>query len=383
MKSELLFIVNPVAGHGRSMRVFSRLESVMDQVAGLKRLVWLTRGPGHALELARRAALEGYDRIVAVGGDGTVHEAINGLMGLKPEILNRVSFGVVPAGSGNDFSRNLGIPTDVGALATLLASGSSGLADVGTVNGHYFANVAGVGFDAEVARMANRVPKLVPGTLTYVTCALAQLAVYRNAAVRLTLDGQVLERRALLVAVGNGARYAGGMTICPGARMDDGVFRVVVAGDLSRAQVLQVLPQVFPGRHVAHPLVEVWDAREVHVEADRPLSIQADGEVIGTVPATFRLLPRALPVIGLRTPEPGGADAELREAEGAREPAPETEASAPAADPAGPRAEREPAKREPASEPGRNPAFPQSSDEDSLPGGGNGYFERRRRRDSA
>lgn len=303
MKTELLFIVNPVAGHGRSLRIFNRLQAVLDRVASLRSVVWTTQGPGHARELAERAGLEGYERVVAVGGDGTVHEAINGLMGLKPELRQRVAFGVVPAGSGNDFSRNLGVPTDAGALATVLASGVASPVDVGSVNGHYFANVAGVGFDAEVAALANRIPKYVPGTLTYVICALAQLALYKNAAVRLYLDGKLIERRILLVAVGNGAHYGGGMMICPGARMNDGKFRVVVAGDLSRAGVLRTLPQVYSGRHLHNPLVEVYDAQEVRVEAERPLTVQADGEIVATSPTTIQLIPMALRVIGFAAPE--------------------------------------------------------------------------------
>ena len=297
--NELLFIVNPVAGHGRSLRVFARLRAVLDRVAGVRCIVWHTRGPGHARELAERAGLEGYARIVAVGGDGTVHEALNGLMALSAPLRQRVAFGVVPAGSGNDFARNAGIPTDPGALAALLAGGPAAAADVGVVDGHYFANVAGVGFDAEVARQANRLPKFVPGPLTYLISALWVLSRYRNAAVRVELDGRVLERRVLLVAVGNGAGYAGGMRICPGARMDDGIFRVVVAGDLSRAGVLTTLPKVFSGRHVEHPLVEVYDARRVRIEAERPLAVQADGEIVATTPATLEMVPAAIRVVGL------------------------------------------------------------------------------------
>lgn len=296
---ELLFIVNPVAGHGRSLRVFGRLQAVLERVAGLRCVIWTTRGPGHATELAHRAGLEGYQRIVAVGGDGTVHEAINGLMALHPPVRERIAFGVVPAGSGNDFARNAGVPRDPGALAALLAGGPASPVDVGVVDGHYFGNVAGVGFDAEVARLANRLPKFVPGALTYVVSAVSVLASYKNAGVRIHLDGRALERRVLLVAVGNGAAYAGGMLICPGARMNDGRFRVVVAGDLSRLSVLTTLPKVFSGRHLDHPLVEVFDAEEVRIEADRPLAVQADGEIVARTPTTLRLVPMALRVIGV------------------------------------------------------------------------------------
>lgn len=327
---ELLFIVNPVAGHGRSRRVFARLEAVLARVTGLRWVVWNTRGPGHAVELAQRAGLEGYRRVVAVGGDGTVHEAINGLMSLSAALRHRLAFGVVPAGSGNDFARNVGIPQDPGALAALLASGAAGFVDVGEVGGHYFANVAGVGFDAEVARLANRLPKAVPGPLTYLVSAVSALATYRNASVRIELDGRELRRRVLLVAVGNGAGYGGGMLICPGARMDDGRFRVVVAGDLSRAAVLATLPRVFSGRHLENPLVEAFEARQVHIEAERPLAVQADGEVVARTPATLKIVPRALRVIGVTGPErEAGLPFEAVLEKQGEPPVPETEATAP------------------------------------------------------
>lgn len=265
--------------------------------------------------------MEGYERIVAVGGDGTVHEVINGLMALRPETRQSVRLGVVPAGSGNDFSRNLDIPRDARALAMLLASGEAVSADVGLVNGRFFANVAGVGFDAEVARFANRVPKVIPGTITYLVGVFAQLALFRNAGIRLWLDGKLLERRVLLVAIGNGARYAGGMHICPGARMDDGLFRVIVVRDLPKLEVLRVLPKVYPGTHVEHPAVEVYDAREVRIEGNRDLSIQADGEIVGTIPNTFQLVPRALRVIGLRSTG-GRRETEGLQARGEPQPAP-------------------------------------------------------------
>ncbi len=309
MGHDLLFILNPVAGHGRSQRVLARLQAALTNRSGVRTVTWSTSGPGHARELALRAAREGYTRIVAVGGDGTVHEVLNGLMEAGPQLLARVGLGVVPAGSGNDFARNLGIPAQPQALADRLTGGTWGRVDVGLVNGRYFGNVAGVGFDAEVAALANRLPKYLPGTLTYLGGALAMLARYRNARVSLVLDGTPLERRVLLVAVGNGACYAGGMIICPGARMDDGRFRVVVAGDLTRLEVLRVLPTIYRGGHMGHPKVEAFDAAEVVISADRRLFVQADGEIVGTTPARLRILPRALQVMGLL--REAGADGAL------------------------------------------------------------------------
>ena len=298
MKAELLFILNPVAGHGRSRRVFARLLDIFSQAPGIQVVTWQTARPGHARELAARAAREGYDRVVAVGGDGTVHEIINGLMDAGPALAPRVRLGVVPAGSGNDFARNLGLPASLPAMAQLLARGEAQAIDLGRVNGRHFANLAGVGFDAEVAAWANRVPKFIPGTFTYVAGVLALLARYRNARITIELDGQRLERRAFLVAVGNGPRYAGGMVMCPGAAMNDGRLRVVICGDLSRGEIMRLLPTIYSGSHVRHPKVEVFDARQLRLTADRSLTVHADGEIVGSTPASFEIVQGAIQAIG-------------------------------------------------------------------------------------
>ena len=304
---EMLFILNPVAGHGRSRRALDRLRQAMEKAPapGLSRprmrpVVWETGRPGHARELAARAAQEGFARIVAVGGDGTVHEVINGLMDAGTGLASRVLLGIVPAGSGNDFARNLGLPADAGAMAPILMGSQWAEVDVGRVNGRHFANLAGVGFDAEVAAWANRVPKFVPGTFTYLAGVLVVLAGYRNARVELELDGLRLARRAFLVAVGNGPAYAGGMRMCPGADMGDGRFRVVVCGDLRRTEILRLLPTIYHGGHVRHPKVEVFDVARLTLEAERPLTVHADGESVGTTPASFQVVAGALRVLGAR-----------------------------------------------------------------------------------
>ena len=298
MKDEILFILNPVAGHGRSRRVFERLQAMLAGHRQLQPVVWQTAGPAHARELAARAAQEGYQRVVAVGGDGTVHEVINGLMDAGPQLAGGVRVGVVPAGSGNDFARNLGLPSDPGEAARLLARGEAHPIDVGRVNDRHFANLAGVGFDAEVAAWANRVPKFIPGTFTYLAGVLALLARYRNAEVSLELDGRPLQGRAFLVAVGNGPRYAGGMAICPGAVMNDGRLRVVLCGDLQRGEILRLLPTIYQGRHVGHPKVQTFDVRRLSLHARRPLAVHADGELVGYTPARFEVVPGAILTIG-------------------------------------------------------------------------------------
>lgn len=264
--------------------------------------VWFTESPGHAEVLARAAARDGYAWVAACGGDGTVHEVVNGLCRARYEDDHGdevPALYVIPAGTGNDFVRSVGLPSDLNASLDLLARG--GLAerwiDAGTVAGRYFVNVGGVGFDAEVAAEVNRAGKRLRGAAPYLWALLKKLVTYRNEAVSIDLDGMRLERRVLLVAVGVGSHYGGGMMILPGADPTDGRLDVCIGGDLSKFGTLSLLPRIFSGGHVRHPLVECLRARRVRVEGPRHLHVHADGEVVSKLPVEFQCIPRAVRIL--------------------------------------------------------------------------------------
>ncbi|MDQ7794611.1 MAG: diacylglycerol kinase family lipid kinase [bacterium] len=285
-------VVNGTAGAGRALRLWPR---VKDELASIRPFDFgVTGRAGHAVELARDAARGGYGLVVAFGGDGTVFETANGLM---REDRALATLGVIPAGSGNDIARTLGIPREPAAACELLRDPTPRHVDMFRVNDRYVVGTGGVGFDAEVAALANRWPKYLPGTITYVLAIFARLATFSPVEVELTLDGQTQRTRVLLVAVGNTQYYGGGMRVCPQARVDDGLLEVIVAGPLSKAQTIRLLPTIFSGRHILHPLVTCYRAREVTISSAVPLSIQTDGEVVGQLPVTFRVLPGALPVV--------------------------------------------------------------------------------------
>lgn len=280
-----MFIVNPWAGQGRAARVWAR---VHPRLAGLGEWdVAHTTVPGQATELARAAVARGYDRVVAVGGDGTVSEVANGLA------HTGAALGVVPAGTGNDFARCVRIPLDPAAAARLALRGSHRSLDLGEIqagaHSHYFLNVAGFGFDAAVARVVNAYPKYLGGALPYLLGILQTLWRYRPQPVRLVADGRVLERKVLLVAVANCPTYAGGMRIAPDAVPDDGCFHVCLVGDLPPLEVLRLLPKIFSGGHRYHLGCEFLRCRELHVTSTVTLHCQADGELAGSLPVTFRL----------------------------------------------------------------------------------------------
>jgi YegS/Rv2252/BmrU family lipid kinase len=193
------------------------------------------------------------------------------------------------------------MPRDPLLAAAALITGETRAVDVGSVNGRYFLTIAGAGFDSEVAQAVNAWPKWFGGYMMYVLGILRTLVTYRPVEVEIAVDGAATRERLFLIAVGNTACSAGGMRLVPAARMDDGLLHAVIAGPLGRFEALMVLPRVFSGRHIDHRKLRQVSGREVRVTGARPLVIQADGEIVGTIPATFTIHPGALSVLAPRT----------------------------------------------------------------------------------
>jgi YegS/Rv2252/BmrU family lipid kinase len=242
-----------------------------------------------------------------MGGDGTVGACAAGLADAGPpgEPGARAALGVVPAGGGNDAARSLGLPPgDPLAAAGLLAGLRRRPADLATVAGRTYLNVAGAGFDSEVNRVANQRLGWAGNRPRYVGAVLAELVVGRPAAFELVLDGRAVPLTGWLVAVANGPSYGGGMRVAPRASLDDGLLDVVVIHEIGRLEFLRTFPKVFSGRHVEHPAVAVHRAARVDLDADRPLAVYADGEPAGTLPASFQVRPAAIAVLAA-DPAPG------------------------------------------------------------------------------
>jgi len=299
-----LLIVNPAAGEGRAQRLRPWLQQRL-KFAGSGARIVESRAPGHARELALHAADGGHDRVVAVGGDGTVQEVVNGLL----ESETGLPLGILAGGSGNDLARSLALPhraTDALAVALgamtqeidiLRATRGSG----STASHRYFAAAGGMGFDAQVASaMARARRRWQHGRLGYALTTLRELVRFRNRRVQITLqtaDGeQVLDRCVLFVAVANGMYYGGGMQICPEASLADGWFDVCVVGDISRIEAVRQLPGLYGGHHVNHPAVEFVRATSAHIEGEPGTMVHLDGEPFGTLPLRIELRQQALAV---------------------------------------------------------------------------------------
>jgi diacylglycerol kinase (ATP) len=217
----------------------------------------------------------------------------------------RAALGVIPAGGGNDAARSLGLPAgDPLAAAALLARLRRRPADLATVAGRAYLNVAGAGFDSEVNRVANQRLGWAGNRPRYVGAVLAELVVGRVATFELALDGRPTRLRGWLVAVANGPSYGGGMKVAPNASLDDGLLDVVVIHEIGKLEFLRTFPKVFSGRHLEHPAVAVHRAARVDLDADRTLAVYADGEPAGTLPATFEVRRAAITVLAA-DPAPG------------------------------------------------------------------------------
>jgi diacylglycerol kinase (ATP) len=301
-----LIIVNPIAGNGRAHGLAPRIRAWLDQHGVSARLLE-TRERGHAERLASTAGDLGHDRVVVVGGDGTIQEVVNGLLTAARASGNGVpALGAIPGGNGNDLVRDLALPLDPMAALVVALGEETRPIDVAVASGadgrlRHFAVAGGVGFDAKVAHVmyGHRMP-WQRGQAGYFLSTFLELLRFRNHRLRLTIaahDGErEIERTSLLVAFANGPYYGGGMQICPGADPSDGLLDVCVAGDLSRWEALRLLPGIYKGAHVGHPKVEFVRARSIRFDGDDGTLVHLDGEPFGAIPVTIDLLPAALHV---------------------------------------------------------------------------------------
>ena len=261
--------------------------------------------------MARAAARDGRRRILVAGGDGSVHDVVNGIMNAGLEADDRVTLAVAPGGTGNDWARSLGIGRDPQAIVAAIASGRTRLLDVGAIDfpqapartRRWFVNVAGAGYDAHVI---SRLPERVPSALAYFKGALSGLASYRSPLFHVAADGVTIDGRFLLALVANG-RYCGNrMEVAPDARPDDGMFDVVLVDDVSLAKVLVKIAKLYRGTILGDPVVRYLRTASVRIDAEPRVAVEADGQVIGETPAEFSLRPRAIEVVtGSTFPVPG------------------------------------------------------------------------------
>jgi diacylglycerol kinase (ATP) len=288
---KLLFLVNPASANGSTGKRWPKLEQRAAEL-GLVGETVLSERRGHLADAARDAP-DG-TLLVVVGGDGTLNEVVNGVAGKDAEIA------VLPAGTGQDFGRTHGIPARFDDAVRLVLEGEPRTIDLGRVTcsdgERWFANVGSVGMSGAVAARANGMSKALGGRTTFFYALVREFLGWRNTEVTVTLDDE--ERRGPMhdVILANGRWHGGGMKLAPDASWNDGLFDVVLIGDVNKLDFVTTAPKLYSGKHVNHPKIEVLRSRTVSVDAPVRLPIGVEGEPIGTTPARFEIVPGALRV---------------------------------------------------------------------------------------
>ncbi len=293
-------IVNPAAGANSTLRKWPGIQSLLKQT-GLSFDYQFTESPGHGIEIAKAAASDGYRYLVAVGGDGTIHEVANGI--LQTSNAKETSLGIICTGTGSDLSRTIGISRDYSHTCASLINPRQVIIDVGSVeyrkNGQplqrYFINYAGIGIDAEAVRATERFPKFFGGTIPYLVGLACSFIGYRNKPVTLRIGDRAAEKAQVLsVVVANGGYYGGGMHIAPQAKTDDSLFDMVIIGDIGKFDLIKTMPRVYKGTHLTHPKVRLERDTSITIQSSQKFLLHADGELLGEGPVSFSLISKGL-----------------------------------------------------------------------------------------
>ncbi len=299
MKRHAKVIVNPAAGRNTTFKRWPGIKSQLKS-SGLTFDFQFTESKGHGIVLAREAASDGYRYLVAVGGDGTVHEVANGI--LQSSAAQNTDLGIVSTGTGSDLARSIGMPRDYSQVINSLANPKTMVIDIGQVeyqyNGknrqRYFVNSAGIGFDARVVEATDQLPKVFGGTIPYLVGLLRTFIGYRNKPVSFQIGNKTEKARVLSIVVANGAYFGGGMHVAPLASLDDGLLDIVIVGDFGKIELLKTFPRVYKGTHLSHPKIRLEKKTKISIRSDKKFLLHADGELLGEGPVSFSLIPAAL-----------------------------------------------------------------------------------------
>ena len=284
----LTLLVNPHSAHGRTLKLLPKVEQELD-ARRIPFRVERTRGLEDGVERALRA-VEASEVPVVISGDGLLGAVGGAMAGAETPL------GIVPGGRGNDLARVLGIPSDPAEAVAVIAAGQSRLIDVGEANGKRFLGIVSIGFDSEANQLANET-SFLRGNLVYAYAALRTLLSWKPGRFTVRAGNERVRFTGYSVSVANNRAFGGGMFIAPDAELDDGEFDIVTVGEVSKLRFVSNLPKVFKGTHVDEDEVRVFRASQVELTASRPFPVFADGEHLTDLPASLRVLPRALSVL--------------------------------------------------------------------------------------
>lgn len=269
--------------------------------------VQFTRYPLHAIEITRIALKSGYDIIVSVGGDGTMNEVLNGFFENDCIINDNANLAVFSRGTGCDLVRTLGIGKEVEDIIRILLDRKCIRCDVGKVNYieysgekkiRYFLNVSDVGIGAETTYRVNRNSKALKGFLSFFLGALSTIIKNKNKKLKIVIDGNItIEEKINSVIIGNGRYFGGGMHVAPTAQIDDGLFDIIILGDLDKTELIMNFPKIYKGAHLTHPKVRSYRGKNIKIYSDEKVLIELDGEQPGTIDAEFKIIHKGINIL--------------------------------------------------------------------------------------
>lgn len=305
--AKTLIILNPISGHGAGERLWPPIQTAL-RAGRIDYDLAQTSLPRQAIDIAERAKQSGYETLIAIGGDGTVNEVVNGLMRASKQ-RPCGTLGVIPIGSGNDFSRTLGLRADWRAAVHRLIAGRPTWIDIGKVicdapapgydsGAHYFVNAIDTGFGARTAQHAHDF-RFLTGMPMYLAAIFKTLVNYSTPYLKIALNDQVIEQSSTIVAMNNGRQMGGGFKMAPTASLEDGLLDVIIGDGLGRLGILSLLPKVMNGTHIGDPRVKYMQAPRVVIDSPDPLIVEADGEIpfIGAHHLEAEILPKHVQVI--------------------------------------------------------------------------------------
>ncbi|MGI5852842.1 MAG: diacylglycerol/lipid kinase family protein [Bacillota bacterium] len=289
---KLKVIINPAAGRGKSIKRWKVAEQALRKLE-IPFVSYVSGSKEHVGQLAASASAEGYRAIMSVGGDGTLNEIVNSIAG---DAQKNIPIVVVSTGTGNDFIKSACLPKSIFEEVRLYRDGKPCPVDLGKFGSRYFINAAGIGFDAEVAHLANIKFGKLRGFLPYALGVLQKLPTYHPTLFKMYLNELEAEFKAWMISVSNGQFYGGGMNVMPGASISDGLLDIGVIGSFKRMEFLRLFPKVYSGKHFGNPKISVYRTKKVHIEAETVMKIQADGEVYEGQSFDFEIHPGAVQI---------------------------------------------------------------------------------------
>lgn len=305
---KICVIVNPASGRGRGKQVIPLIEKTLqDSILDFNLLQ--SEQPLHAIDLAESAARDGYDIILAAGGDGTVNEVLNGLMRAHMDGYHSTALGVISVGTGNDFAESMGLSKDLQQNIQAIKENKRRVIDIGILKGcdfpegRYFGNCVGIGFDAAGTILAGKL-RWVRGTLAYLISAVGTIFFYYKApTLQIDLDAESITIPSLLVSVMNGKRIGGAFWTAPEAISDDGEFDLCIAEEVSRPRMFTLIPHFLKGTQASQPEIQMKQARSVKISALKgTMPVHIDGEIIGETcnELSIEILPKELEIVGIQ-----------------------------------------------------------------------------------